>query len=121
MRILLVLLALVFAGCGESSDDSKLDRIADEMEDVAREMEDVADTGGLGKLTYLRDLNDWVVKRQLQTVPGVTDILSSGGHVLQYQIELYPYLLHQYDLAIEDVVTALGFDNRQLKRALGES
>ncbi len=78
------------------------------------EMEDGADTGGLDKLTYLRDLNDWVVKRQLQTVPGVTDILSSGGHVLQYQIELDPYLLHQYDLAIEDVVTAVQSNNRNV-------
>ena len=30
---------------------------------------------------YLRELNDFVVKRQLQTVPGVTAILSMGGHV----------------------------------------
>ncbi|MDH3345692.1 MAG: efflux RND transporter permease subunit, partial [Kiritimatiellaceae bacterium] len=78
------------------------------------EMEDGADTGGLDKLTYLRDLNDWVVKRQLQIVPGVTDILSSGGHVLQYQIELDPYLLHQYGLAIADVVVAVQSNNRNV-------
>ncbi len=78
------------------------------------EMEDGSDTGGLDKLTYLRDVNDWVVKRQLQTVPGVTDILSSGGHVLQYQIQLDPYLLHQYGLAIEDVVTAVQSNNRNV-------
>lgn len=78
------------------------------------EMEEGADTGGLDKLTYLRDVNDWVVKRQLQTVPGVTDILSAGGHVLQYQIQLDPYLLHQYDLAVEDVVTAVRANNRNV-------
>ncbi|MCF7956189.1 MAG: efflux RND transporter permease subunit, partial [Phycisphaerae bacterium] len=38
------------------------------------------DTGGKDPVTYLRDINDWVVKYQLQTVPGVTDILSVGGH-----------------------------------------
>ncbi len=78
------------------------------------EMDDDADTGGLDKLTYLRDLNDWVVKRQLQTVRGVTDILSAGGHVLQYQIEMDPFLLHQYSLTVEDVATAVQANNRNV-------
>ena len=78
------------------------------------ELEKGADTGGLDELTYLRDLNDWVVKRQLQTIPGVTDILSAGGHVLQYQIKVDPYLMHQYGLAIEDVVTAVQANNRNV-------
>ncbi len=78
------------------------------------ELEEAADTGGLDKLTYLRDVNDWVVKRQLQTVPGVTDILSAGGHVLQYQIQLDPYLLHQYNLAVNDVVMAVQANNRNV-------
>jgi len=78
------------------------------------ELEDGADTGGLDQLTYLRDVNEWVVKRQLQTVPGVTDILSAGGYVLQYQIQLDPYLLLQYDLAVEDVITAVRANNRNV-------
>ena len=78
------------------------------------ELEEGADTGGLDELTYLRDVNDWVVKRQLQTVPGVTDILSAGGHVLQYQIRMDPYLLHQYDLTVEDVTTAVQANNRNV-------
>lgn len=78
------------------------------------ELDEGADTGGLDKLSYLRDVNDWVVKRQLQTVNGVTDILSAGGFVLQYQIKVDPYLLHQYDLAIEDVTTAVQANNRNV-------
>jgi cobalt-zinc-cadmium resistance protein CzcA len=78
------------------------------------EMEEGADTGGLDKLTYLRDVNDWVVKRQLQTIPGVTDILSAGGHVLQYQIRIDPYLLHQYNLVVGDVVAAVQANNRNV-------
>jgi cobalt-zinc-cadmium resistance protein CzcA len=78
------------------------------------ELEEGADTGGLDELTYLRDVNDWVVKRQLQTVPGVTDILSAGGHVLQYQIQIDPYLLHQYGLAIDDVINAVQVNNRNV-------
>ena len=56
---------------------------------------DVVDTGGKPLDTWLRELNDWVVKFQLQTVPGVTDILSIGGHVLQYQIRVNPNALLQ--------------------------
>jgi cobalt-zinc-cadmium resistance protein CzcA len=78
------------------------------------ELEEGADTGGLDELTYLRDVNDWVVKRQLQTVPGVTDILSAGGHVLQFQIQLDPYLLHQYGLTVEDVEYAVQVNNRNV-------
>ncbi|MEE9369328.1 MAG: CusA/CzcA family heavy metal efflux RND transporter [Pontiella sp.] len=78
------------------------------------ELEDGADTGGLDELTYLRDVNDWTVKRQLQTLSGVTDILSAGGHVLQYQIKIDPYLLHQYGLAVEDVVMAVQLNNRNV-------
>ncbi|MBN2375285.1 MAG: efflux RND transporter permease subunit, partial [Sedimentisphaerales bacterium] len=44
-------------------------------------MDSDVDTDGKEPDTYLREINDWVVKYQLQTVPGVTDILSIGGHV----------------------------------------
>ncbi len=42
------------------------------------------DTEGKPLDTYLREINDWVIKYQLQIIPGVTKILSMGGHVLQY-------------------------------------
>jgi len=75
-------------------------------------MDETVDTGGKDPSTYLRELNDWVVKFQLQTVPGVTDILSIGGHVLQYQIQVNPYALHKYDLSLEDIVGAVHSNNR---------
>ncbi len=78
------------------------------------ELEAGADTEGLDTLTYLRDVNDWIVKRQLQTVSGVTSILSAGGFVLQYQIKPDPFLLHQYGLAIEDIATAVQANNRNV-------
>jgi len=77
-------------------------------------LDEGSDTGGLDPLVYLRDINDWVVKRQLQTIPGVTDILSAGGHVLQYQIQIDPYRLHQYGLEIEDVVSSIQANNRNV-------
>ncbi|MDY6880490.1 MAG: CusA/CzcA family heavy metal efflux RND transporter [Desulfatiglans sp.] len=72
------------------------------------------ETGGKDLNTWLRELNDWIVKFQLQTVPGVTDVLSMGGHVLQYQIEVNPYLLRKYDLALEEVVEAVNANNRNV-------
>ena len=74
-------------------------------------LEEGADTDGKDPMTYLRDLNDWVVKYQLQTVNGVTDILSVGGYVLQYQVNVNPHALLQYDLALHDVIGAIQANN----------
>ena len=77
-------------------------------------LDEGSSTNGLEPEVYLRDVNDWVVKYQLQSVPGVTDILSIGGHVLQYQIDINPYKMQQYKLTIDDVVTSLETNNRNV-------
>ncbi len=59
----------------------------------------------------LRALNDWQVKLQLRTVPGVTDVLSFGGDVRQYQVRVDPDRLVAYDLTLADVRTALQANN----------
>src|SRR3989339_17283 len=70
------------------------------------------DLQGKEKGTYLREINDWIVKYGLQTVTGVTDILSVGGHVLQYQININPYALNKYSLTLERVVEAIEKNNK---------
>jgi len=70
------------------------------------------DTDGKPLDTYLREINDWVIKYQLQTVPGVTKILSMGGHVLQYQIKVNPYALNKYELGLENIIDAISNNNR---------
>jgi cobalt-zinc-cadmium resistance protein CzcA len=70
------------------------------------------DTEGKDLDTYLREVNDWSVKRQIQTVPGVTEILSMGGHVLQYQVKVNPAALSKYNLAFSDLVSAIMSNNR---------
>ena len=75
------------------------------------EMDENTDTEGKDPATYLREINDWVVKYQLQTIPGVTDILSIGGHVLQYQICVNPHYLNKYGVGLEDVVAAVTKNN----------
>jgi len=72
------------------------------------------DTEGKPMNTWLRELNDWVVKFQLQTVPGVTDILSIGGHVLQYQVRVDPNALLKYGLTVDSVVEAVNANNRNV-------
>ena len=74
-------------------------------------MDDNVDTEGKDPAMYLREINDWVVKYQLQTVPGVTDILSIGGHVLQYQIRVNPHSLNKYGVGLEDIVAAVTENN----------
>ncbi len=75
-------------------------------------IEDDAETDGKPADIYLREVNDWVVKYQLQTVPGVTEILSIGGHVLQYQIKVDPYALSEYRISLEELVEAVQENNR---------
>ncbi len=70
------------------------------------------DTHGKDPVTYLREINDWVVKFQLRTVPGVTDILSMGGHVLQFQIRVDPRALQKYGIGLEAMVEAVRENNR---------
>jgi cobalt-zinc-cadmium resistance protein CzcA len=70
------------------------------------------ETEGKDLDAYLREVNDWTVKYQLQTVPGVTEILSMGGHVLQYQVKVNPNALNKYNLTLDDVVTAVTSNNK---------
>ncbi|HEC18353.1 MAG TPA: efflux RND transporter permease subunit [Gammaproteobacteria bacterium] len=60
----------------------------------------------------LRSLNDWVVKLLLMPVGGVTDVLSFGGEVRQYQVQLDPQRLLAYKLTSDDVAEAIEANNR---------
>ncbi|WDE12045.1 efflux RND transporter permease subunit [Thalassomonas haliotis] len=60
----------------------------------------------------LRSLNDWVVKLLLMPVDGVTDVLSFGGDVKQYQVNVNPSRMLAYQLSQEDVVAALEQNNQ---------
>ncbi len=60
----------------------------------------------------LRSLNDWVVKLLIMPVDGVTDVLSFGGEVRQYQVQIDPERLLAYDLNSEDVVESIENNNR---------
>lgn len=59
----------------------------------------------------LRTIQDWQVKFDLQTVRGVTEVLSLGGFEQQYQINVRPDALLRYGLAIGDIVEAVEENN----------
>lgn len=59
----------------------------------------------------LRSLNDWVVKLLIMPVDGVTDVLSFGGNVRQYQVNIEPSKLLSYQLTQDDIVSALSANN----------
>ena len=59
----------------------------------------------------LRSLNDWVVKLLLIPADGVTDVLSFGGDVRQYQVNLNPSRLLAYGLTQDNIMSALDRNN----------
>ncbi len=60
----------------------------------------------------LRSLNDWVVKLLIAPVDGVTDVLSFGGEVRQYQVQVDPSRLLAYKLTMNDLIKAIEANNR---------
>ncbi|WP_419630823.1 efflux RND transporter permease subunit [Thiolapillus sp.] len=60
----------------------------------------------------LRSLNDWVVKLLLLPVDGITEVLSYGGEVRQYQVQVDPRKQLSYGIHIDDIAQAIEDNNR---------
>ncbi|HWE42474.1 MAG TPA: CusA/CzcA family heavy metal efflux RND transporter [Gemmatimonadaceae bacterium] len=73
-----------------------------------------ADSAAARDAMELRTLQDWIVKYNLRTVPGVTDVLSFGGEVKQYQVRVDPRSLLQYRVTLAQVREAIGANNRNV-------
>ena len=58
-------------------------------------------------LREIRAIQDWQVQPVLHTVPGVADVVSYGGAVKQYQVNLNPYQLKKFEVSIDQVSQAL--------------
>ncbi|MDD2321963.1 MAG: CusA/CzcA family heavy metal efflux RND transporter, partial [Geobacteraceae bacterium] len=65
-------------------------------------------------LEQLRTLQDWFVRYQLNTVPGVSEVASIGGFVREYQVTIDPNRLFAYDMKISDVVEAVKRSNNDV-------
>ena len=67
---------------------------------------------GEGKsLDELRSIQDWYVRYQLNSVPGVVEVGSVGGFVREYQIDVSPEKLRAFDIALGDVFRAVMASN----------
>src|SRR5215467_13058321 len=55
-------------------------------------------------LADLRSLQDWFLRYQIETVPGVAEVASIGGFVRQYQVRLDPDKLRAYNIPLSTVI-----------------
>ena len=54
-----------------------------------------------------RTLQDYYIKPSLSSVPGVSEVASIGGFIKEFQVDVHPTLLEQYQLSTKDVLNAL--------------
>ena len=73
----------------------------------------LTDRSGNHDLSQLRSLQDWFLKYELQTVPGVAEVATVGGMVKQYQIRVDPEKLRAYDLPLSAITQAVRKANQE--------
>lgn len=71
----------------------------------------LVDETGEYTLEELRGIQDWLIKYQLQTVPGVTEVLGIGGWEKQFHVNIDPAQLLRYDVTITEVVEQIRRNN----------
>ncbi len=65
------------------------------------------DRSGRNDLSQLRSLQDWFLKFELATVPGVSEVASVGGFVKEYQVLVDPNRLRAYDVPLSRIAEAV--------------
>ncbi|WP_299082375.1 efflux RND transporter permease subunit [uncultured Paraglaciecola sp.] len=73
----------------------------------------LTDTSGNHDLSQLRSIQDWFLKYELQTVPGVSEVAAIGGMVKQYQVQVDPDKLRAYGIPLTHVQMALKRGNQE--------
>lgn len=72
------------------------------------------DESGAHDLAQLRSLQDWHLRFQLESVPGVAEVSAVGGFIKQYQIEVDPNTLAAYRLPIKTIIEAVRNSNAEV-------
>jgi len=80
----------------------------------------LVDTSGEHNLAELRSIQDWYLRYDLQSVPGVAEVAVVGGFVRQYQVNLDPSALLAYRVPLEKVVEAIRQGNNDVGGRLVE-
>ncbi|NOR13049.1 MAG: CusA/CzcA family heavy metal efflux RND transporter [Candidatus Aminicenantes bacterium] len=74
----------------------------------------VLDGGDKYDLQELRSIQDWYLRYELASVPGVSEVASIGGFVKQYQVEVDPLKLQAYNIPLQKVRMAIKRSNRDV-------
>jgi len=74
----------------------------------------LVDRTGTHDLAQLRSLQDWFLKYELQTVPGVSEVATVGGMVRQYQVVVDPQKLRSFGISLMKVSNAIKASNREV-------
>ena len=76
-------------------------------------------TGG-HDLSQLRSLQDWFLKYELQTVPGVSEVATVGGMVKQYQVKVNPEKLRAYSIPLSHIQMSIKRGNQEVGASVVE-
>ncbi|VAX10944.1 Cobalt-zinc-cadmium resistance protein CzcA; Cation efflux system protein CusA [hydrothermal vent metagenome] len=80
----------------------------------------LVDKTGKHDLAQLRSMQDWYLRYPLQTVEGISEVASIGGHVKQYQVEVDPNALLAYNIPLSKVKRAIQRSNNDVGGKLVE-
>ncbi|MBJ92797.1 MAG: CusA/CzcA family heavy metal efflux RND transporter [Alteromonadaceae bacterium] len=80
----------------------------------------LVDRTGKHDLSQLRSLQDWFLKYELQTVPGVSEVSALGGMVKQYQVKVNPEKLRAFGIPLSLIQMAIQRGNQEVGASVVE-
>lgn len=80
----------------------------------------LVDRTGQHDISELRSLQDWFLKYELQTVPGVSEVSSLGGMVKQYQVKVHPDKLRAFNIPLSHIQLAIQRGNQEVGASVVE-
>jgi Cu(I)/Ag(I) efflux system membrane protein CusA/SilA len=80
----------------------------------------LTDKTGQHDISQLRSLQDWFLKYELQTVPGVAEVSSIGGMIKQYQVSVDPDKLRAFGIPLAMIQTAIKRGNQEIGASVVE-
>ncbi|MES0489455.1 MAG: CusA/CzcA family heavy metal efflux RND transporter [Leptospirales bacterium] len=80
----------------------------------------IRDNSGKHTLADIRDVQDFILRYELTSLDGVSEVASLGGFERQFQVEVNPDLLYQYEITTSQIETALKKSNMEMGARLFE-
>ena len=80
----------------------------------------LVDRSGRHDISQLRSLQDWFLKYELQSLPGVSEVATVGGMVRQYQVTVDPDKLRAFDMPLAQIQLAIQRGNQEVGASVVE-